>query len=114
MAKSIKFEWDYVGNLGKKFLNNYETLNKSLNNINDINQSLSTCWEGVDANTFKNSLNNYVETVKTDAGYFQFLSDYFDVASKTIGGTVETHGEKFSRMDNEISDKADYSRRKAR
>ena len=56
MIKSIKFDWDYVNDLGKKTLNDYETLDRSLKNIDEIKQSISTCWEGVDANTFSNSL----------------------------------------------------------
>ncbi len=111
MSKRISFDWDYVDKLSKKTIKNFETLDNARKTVEEINKSLPSCWEGVDANTFENSLNNFVQIMRADAAYLQFLGDYFDVASKTIGGTVTTHAEKFTRLDNEVDEKASISRR---
>ncbi len=114
MTKSIKFDWAYVGDLSKKTVNVYETFSEARKNLENIYKSIPSCWEGVDANTFENSLNNYIEVIKADEAYFQYLGDFFDVSAKAIGGTVETHAEKFKRLDNELDDKKSVAMRSLR
>lgn len=114
MSKSISFNWDEIRNLSKRTLENFEVLENSNQKIQEITKSLSSCWKGVDANTFENTMNNYIAELTADAKYFRYLGEYFDTAAKTINGTVDTYDDVMGRMENEIGDKKDQISRQVR
>lgn len=114
MSKSISFNWDEIRNLSKKTLENYEVLENSNQKIQEITRSLSSCWKGVDANTFDITMNNYIAELKADTKYFRYLGEYFDTAAKTINGTVDTYDEAMGKLENEISNKKDQVSRQVR
>ena len=99
----MNFDWDNVKNLSKNTKDNYSKFEESRKKIIEIIDSLPECWEGLDASSFITSVKNYMEVLKSDTEYFDYLGDYFDKVSSNIGGVVETYGEKFTRIDDDLS-----------
>ena len=102
MNGSINFNWNDINELGKSTLSNQEILAKSNKELQSITKDISSCWQGVDASAFENSMNNLLSILNADVEYFKYLSDYFGTASNTIGGTVDTYSEMMTRMGNDI------------
>ncbi len=103
MKGTINIEWDNVRNLSDRTKENFNRFEKSRERIEKIVETLPECWEGLDANAYESNINNYLGILKEDTSYFEYLSDYFNKMSTNIGGVVETYGEKFSRMNNDVS-----------
>ena len=103
MESSMNFDWDSVKNLGNSTKENFNKFEEARAKIIEIADSIPECWEGLDANAFVSSVKNYMEVLKSDTEYFDYLGDYFDKVSNNIGGVVETYGEKFTRIDEDLS-----------
>ena len=103
MESSMNFDWDSVKNLGSNTKENFTRLEESRQNIINIVESLPECWEGLDANAYIQRVKNYMDVLKEDTEYFEYLGDYFDKVSTNIGGVVETYGKKFERIDEDLT-----------
>ena len=104
MGNNININWDNVRDLSRSTLENFNKFEESRQNIEKLVESIPECWEGVDANAFQSSLNNYTKALKNDTQYFEYLSTYFDNSSRRIGGTVGAYDEKFGRFERATSD----------
>jgi uncharacterized protein YukE len=104
MGNNININWDNVRDLSRNTLENFTKFEESRQNIEKLVASIPECWEGVDSNAFQSNLGNYAKGLKNDTQYFEYLSNYFDNASKRIGGTVGIYDEKFGRFESATSD----------
>ena len=69
MARKININWEKVRELGTKTKENISEFESARKNIQEITLSLNECWQGKDAENFRLSLFNYLESLKEDTEY---------------------------------------------
>lgn len=89
MGQSINVNWSQVKDLGKRTLNNQEEFEICRAKLQEICNSVSTCWKGIDADSFITSTNNFYNSLKTDSAYLETWGDFFNKSSMAYSTTVE-------------------------
>ena len=77
MGKKIMVNWQKLHNLGNNTEKYAEEFEKIRNNLETTIQSISTCWQGIEANEYIQNTTNYLESLKQDTKYLYEISNYF-------------------------------------
>lgn len=90
MSKKISINWRKVTELGTRLDENINEFESARKKIQEIAISLDECWKGRDAENFRVSLFNYLESLKDDYNYLlQWESVFKRSAAKYSDGVEE-------------------------
>jgi len=110
MANTLKVDWAEVSNLGKNTLINSTEFENARQKFLDLVNSLSECWQGIDADEFTANASSFLTSLKKDTLYFEALSKYYDHSSKAYNKVVDEAAEKVNHMNLQLEDEANKFR----
>lgn len=105
MGKTIKVNWKYVSKLAEKTLlyaERYENIRQSMISIIE---SMNSCWQGDDYDSYKSSVIFELKKLKNDAKYMLMWSEFFKKSSEAYCGVLDNYEDRFNRIKASIENK---------
>lgn len=87
--RKIDVNWKEVNNLSEKTKKNAAEFAEEINKLIEITESISECWQGIDAENYKITSKAYYEKLKEDKNYLEQWSNVFKKSALKYNGGVE-------------------------
>lgn len=102
--QKIDVNWRELNDLSERTKINAEEFATEINKLIEITESLSDCWQGIDAENYKITSKAYYEKLKEDKNYLEQWSNLFKTSALKYNGGVEDGLTKVKQVNQTILD----------